>query len=212
MNNLIILSGCSGAGKSTFWQFLHRTPDAVQRVQKSIPFFDLNAAYFMDATKTLRRKLKKNSPIKFDKKADFVVLHYDITHVYRIGTRDFARDLALQYARRFDRVCFIHINAPPQQLQRQFQERALERINTGLKSDTIVTKLRHRLRKFVALLQRRRFMTEEEIYSDPRLIDEINRHWLRFVKTDMSLYHQASILMVQPGPDMAFNITDKLET
>ena len=81
MNNLIILSGCSGAGKSTFWQFLHRTPDAVQRVQKSIPFFDLNAAYFMDATKTLRKKLSKNSPIKFDKKADFVVLHYDITHV-----------------------------------------------------------------------------------------------------------------------------------
>ena len=55
-------------------------------------------------------------------------------------------------------------------------------------------------------------MTEEEIYSDPRLIDDIDRHWLHFVKTDMSLHHQACILMVQPGPNMAFNITDKLGT
>lgn len=211
MKNLIILSGCSGAGKSTFWQFLQRTPKAVQRVQKSIPFFELNAAHFIDATKTLRKNLSKNSSIKLDKKADFVVLHYDITHVYRIGTRDFSRDTALQYARLFDRVCFIHVNAPPQQLQRQFQERALERINNGLKGNTIASKLRHRLRKFVALLQRRRFMMEEEIYSNPTLIDEINQHWLRFVKTDMSLHHKTSILMVQPRPNMVFDVTDMLE-
>ena len=218
MKNLIILSGCSGVGKSSFWAFLQRTPPAIERVKQSIPFFDPGAAHFIDTTKTLRKTLRKtlgktvrkDRLIMADPSAAFLVLHYDITHVYRIGTRDFNSDVALKFARQFDRIDVIHVGAPPRRLSAQFQKRAEERIAAGLKSDTIITKLRNRLRKLGAFLRGRQFLTEEEIYSDDRLIEEINIHWLNFIKNDMSSNHEATLLEVAALPNMEFTIAETM--
>lgn len=210
MKNLLILSGCSGAGKTTFWNFLLHNADAVKRIKRAIPFFDMDTAQLVDATKSLRTKIRSHQPNAFDETDTLLVLHYDITHVYRIGTRNFADDPALSMCDRFDNIGIIHLETPADRLQAQFNKRAAQRIQRGLKKDSTMTKLRLWIRRFTAFLIKRKFLTEQEIYSNPALIDEINLHWRNFIKSDVSLANLIAILEVKPETNMQFTVEETL--
>lgn len=206
MKSLIVLSGCSGAGKTTFWNFLKQNSQAEAQIISAIPHFDIDAANLLDATKPLRKAITRDITQVLKQNSGLLVLHYDITHVYRIGLKRFEQDPALKLLSHFDHVDFIHLQTPPEKLRQQFEERSIERIKAGLKKNNLSTKIRSLLRRLTAFMRNRQFMSEDEIYADEASIQNINNSWLDYIKTTAPLDPGKRIIMIKPTDNMNFEI------
>jgi hypothetical protein len=203
--NILLLSGPSGGGKSTFAALMRQggLPEDIQRhLSPGIGDWPV-----IDVTNGMRREIEARgeaavaeetgAPARF-------ILHYDITTVYRSGLGGYARDPALRLLRLARAVQVVFVCPDAQRLFTQFTVRdaARQARKPGLARAWNRAVLGP-VRRFGRTLKGEAYNAERSLYSDPGWLEQCYSAWEAYIMGLVAGGTARDVLRIEPRQDQA---------
>lgn len=198
--NVLLLSGPSGGGKSTFARFLKegRLPDDLaSRLPPLASKWPV-----VDVTNRMRRRIESEgeaaAAAEFGNPPD-LVLHYDITTVYRYGLAGYETDPALRLLRLASDIRIVFVCPDAVRLYQQFVDRDTARKARKSAPARAWNKLALApLRKLRMRLYGQVANSERALYSDPLWLVRCYDAWEAYMAALVAAGVAQDILRVAP--------------
>lgn len=209
---ILLLSGPSGGGKSTFVQHLTagRLPDTILA---ALPSGALDWPV-VDVTNTMRREIASRGAadtLSRFPESRAVILHYDITSVYRYGWVGYAADPALRLLGEVPVLDIVFVKPSASRLRAQFLARDAAR--QAKKSGP--ARLWNRsvlapLRRLKVRMTGGELHSERDLYADPLWLERCYDAWDAFTANLLNNRKAQSLTVIEPqqtadgAPSFAF--------
>ena len=196
---LLLVAGPSGAGKSTFLaQLRQRTLPA--SIQSEFGTF-ADAGTALEVTNELRRRIERSgiSSAEAFGASDLLVVHYDITSIYRFAIDGYEADPGLEVLGLGDDIQIVTILPSQQQLLAQFASRARSRQRAkGLLRMAWKELVRTPLRRARLAFGIRSPRLEQDLYRDSQWVAQCYAQWQAYVAAAVAQKPSTRVLYVEP--------------
>lgn len=202
--HIVLLSGPSGGGKSTFARFLRdgQLPEDMQR--RIAPRG--GEWPVIDVTNTMRRQIEAQGPARtateMGAPSQFI-LHYDITTVYRYGLPGYASDPALRLLDLARSLQIVFVCPDARRLLTQFADRdAVRRARKPGVARAWNSVVLGSVRGLRARLAGQVLTPERALYSDPKWMEHCYDAWEEYISGLMATGGAQDLLRVEPCRDV----------
>lgn len=202
---ILLLSGPSGGGKSTFVQHLKDgwIPDdilgALPEGAASWPVIDI--------TNGMRREIEAKGPAAVLARltdAPSLILHYDITSVYRFGWPGYASDPALRLLDEGRRLDIVFVKPSAGRLREQFVSRdAARQARKSRLARMWNAGVLRPLRGLRARLVGGELNSERDLYADPLWLERCYAAWSAFAADLLTRGNAQSVVSIEPRANAA---------
>jgi len=201
---ILLLAGPSGAGKTTLLQQLHNG-SLPKAVQDDLQHFQ--QATLVEITNELRRRIRAeglDSVTSRLTRIGALIIHYDITSVYRFGLDSYEADPGLEFINLGRQLLIVSILPSQERLLQQFDSRAKMRLLQKNRLHRFWrTRVAPPLRRVRSAMTGLTLRSEHELYKSKDWVSTCYKTWQTFVSDIAARLPRVQAIYIEPYSDSA---------
>ena len=196
--HILLISGPSGGGKSTFIRQLSEqtlAPEILARLPEHSGSWPV-----IEANDVLKGNLSAEVLLGIDTQPGGILVHYDIVFIHCYGLERYEDDPAMKLMTGADALHVVFVRPDYQVVRRQFFDRKARHQKTKSKASLLWGRfVRHPLRRALAPFTGTPTLSTEALYSGHQWLAGCYRDWEAFLRRLAEQHPNAEILIVEPA-------------
>ncbi len=195
--HILLISGPSGGGKSTFIRQLSERTLAPE-ILALLP--EQSGAWpVIEANNVLKGDLSEKALLAEKSQPGGLLVHYDIVFIHRYGLKRYEEDPAMSLFADAEALRVVFVKPDYQAVRRQFLDRLAQHQKTKAKASLLWGRfVRRPLRRAFAPLTGNVMLSTEELYGDKEWLAGCYREWEAFLLRLEERTPGAKIIVVEP--------------
>ena len=195
--HLLLISGPSGGGKSTFIRQLAER-NLAQEILALLPTHSGDWP-LVEANNVLKRDLSEHS-FKTKVLAGDCLVHYDIVFIHLRGIRRYEDDPALSMLDGVNPLHVVFVRPNSEVLRKQFLDRQTRHRNTKSTASLLWSRFfRLPMRRLLSPLTGKPTQSNEDVYGDEKWLSACYSQWEAFIHRLLEQHPGAQITIVEPA-------------